>query len=444
MSCRAPFARGPVWLAGLALALSAAAEPLSLQECVRLALRSSPALDTAAVRVELARERLREARSKLGLTFDARSAFGVVPNDDEGNGLGPFVRNELNFTQPLSSFGKVRAGRSAAESGILAAEEQARIDRDKLVLEVTKLYWLALLARDLEELAGEAEDRVAKALNKAQELFDQASGKVTQRDLAKLKVFNAKLRSQALAARTGVELSRSALALAIGLDDPSKLDLGEVRLQAPEQPPGDLAALRQLGLARRPELEALRRGIAAREALERVERRKYLPDLGIVGTLRYAVAPERTIQDEDPNARDDFNLFNYGAAFGLRLGLGFREQQGRIRQAEADLRLIRSQFRQAEQGVGLEIEKAYREAIETAERVRVTREGLKAARGWMLAETQLYQIGTGETKDLLEALGAYAETKKDSLEALQRAQAAAAELRRVIGEEPDLSEAPQP
>jgi outer membrane protein len=421
----------------------ATAEPLTLQDCLRLALKGSPSLEQAAVRVDMARETMAEARSKLGLSLDLKSAFGIVPNDDQGNGLGPFIRSDLTLTQPLTSFGKVRIGKSAAENGILAAEEQARIDRDKLVFDVTRLYWLTLLARDLQDLASDAQDRLGKALKKAQELFDQANGKVTQKDLSKLKIFDAKIRSQALAARTGVELSRSALALAIGLEDPAKLDLGDVLLKAPDLQLQDLAAYRELGLRRRPELEALRRGIAAREALVRLERRKYLPDLGIFATLRHAFAPERTIRNQDPNAKDDFNLFNYGAAFGMRLELGFREQHVRVQQADADLRLIEAQSRQAEQLIGLEIEKAYREAAEALERARVTREGLKAARGWMIGETQLYQIGTGETKDLIDALGAYAEGKKDYLEALEKAQVAFAELRRTIGEEPELGAAAQ-
>src|SRR5262245_46814879 len=94
-------------LAAFVMSGPAFSEPLTLQECLRRALASSPTLEQAAVRVDMAQEKLDEARSKLGLSFELKTAFGVVPNDDEGNGIGPFVRNELTLTQPLTTFGKV-------------------------------------------------------------------------------------------------------------------------------------------------------------------------------------------------------------------------------------------------------------------------------------------------------------------------------------------------
>lgn len=414
------------------------ARPLSLQDCLRMALADSPTLALASARVALARDKLAEVQSKRSISFDLRTAFGVVPNNDNGDGLGPFIRNELTLTQPVYTFGKIAAGRAAAQQGILASEQQARVDRNRLVYEVTRLYFSNLLAIALQDLATEAQGRLAKALAKAQELYDQNSPKVTQKDLAKLKVFTAKLASQVLAARTAVQLTRDALAIAIGLEDPASLDLGDAQLRAPEVTLLELPAYRERGLASRPEIEALRRGIDARDALVRVERRKFLPDLAVVGNIKYAFAPERTVQNDDPNVKDDFNVFNYGAAFGMRLSLGFLEQRSRLHQAQADLGAIRSQHAQAEQLIGLEIEKAFLEAVEARDRIQATRDGLKAARGWMVAETQLYQIGTGDTKDLLEALSAYAETKKDNLEALQKLQLALAELNRTIGQDPDL------
>jgi outer membrane protein len=430
------------------------ATPLSLEASIRLALASSPTLEQAAARVEHARARLDEVRGKRWPTLSFNANFGLVPgaegdifdspDTDTGSlaDLGPFLRSDLTLVQPLLTFGKLSAGQRAARGGIRAAEEQARIDRAKLALDVSRLYYLTLAARELSELADEAEERLAKALSKAQEIFEQASGQVTQQDMAKLRIFNAKLASQALAARTGVELSRAALTLAVGLPDASTLRLPDERLRAPAEELPGLEPYREQALSRRPELEALRAGIAARQALVEVERKRFLPDLFLAAQIRYAVAPNRTDQT-NPFVKDDFNFFNYGAAFGMRLELPLKQELARIRMARAELAQLQSQYEQAAQGIGLEVEKEYREAIEARERVRITRDGLRAARGWMVSETQLYQTGTGETRNVLEALGAYAEAKKDSIDALQRYHISLAELRRAAGVEPLAATADQ-
>ncbi len=425
--------------------------PLSVADCVRLALENSPTMEEPRLRIEMAEAKLAEARGLLFPLIAFSADFGVVPeargnaifspDSDTGSlsSLGPFFRGELSLVQPLYTFGKGKAGLKAGRKGLAAAQEQGRIDRAKLVYEIRKLYGLVLLASSLKRLTEDAGGKLNKALRKAQNLFDAENPEVSQQDLAKLKLFAAKVEAQTLEAETAVRLSRTALTIAVGLEDVDSLTLAERRLRRPRGNLLDLETYTRAALDNRPELQALLAGIKAREALVTVQKRLFFPDLFVGVKLRYGVAPNREDQS-NPFVKDDFNFFNYGAAFGLRLKLPLKKQLARLRIAELELEKLQCRYRLARVGIELEIEKAFWKAREARGKMKSTRKGLKAARGWMVSENQLYEVGTGSTKDLLESLAAYAEAKKDSLVAIQRMHLALAEIDHATGRDPDFLE----
>ena len=74
---------------------------------------------------------------------------------------------------------------------------------------------------------------------------------------------------------------------------------------------------------------------------------------------------------------------------------------------------IQAQARQAEEAVGLEIDKRLQEVTGSQKNLKIFKKGHRSAKAWMRANFMSYGVGISDTKDLLDSLAAYAKSKMD-------------------------------
>jgi outer membrane protein TolC len=151
--------------AALVPAISRAADTLTLEQAISLALENNHGLQSSALSVEKARDQLAAARTKqlpsinlymLGAqqlrSFDFTLEKGILGTYE---GTGPLPSQDVHLktplqptglltgrvTQPLSTLVRIRRNMDTLKTGVTIAEEQTRADRQKVARDVKRLYY---------------------------------------------------------------------------------------------------------------------------------------------------------------------------------------------------------------------------------------------------------------------------------------------------------------
>ena len=410
-----------------------------LDELVAMARESSPEVAADRWRVKDARAQLRQARaarllprlrleSFSGLVPDAQGDIFHPPRDTSGvRPLGPFVRTELEFIQPLYTFGQLSSLRTAAEEGLEVERAALEETRQAIVLEVKELYYGMLLARDLSDLAR----RLRQELEEREGEVDADDPDIPLDVPYKLQLALLELRDREGELEDQRQLARSALAWKVGLSEDAVFELAETRLEpvAVEVPP--LEKLVERALRNRPDWRRLRAGVAARRAQEQAARSAWYPQLFLAGGLRHAAAPGRTDQ-RNPFVKDEFNLFNGAVVLGLRQSFEIGLIGAEVDRARARRLQLEARERGAAQGIRLEIDQARKEYEGARRGLDSARRGRNLTREWLRIARDEYDLDPARIKDLVNAFESFALSEQAYHEAVYEHNLKLAALERVV------------
>ena len=285
-------------LAALAAA-PAAAQPLSVEDAVGLALSENPDVRAAAERIGEAEARLGEATSAFYPRVDGRigfartdnpaQAFAMILNqrkfnfDLDFNNPGPTqnVRPEILGAFPIFRGGQDYLRRQAAELGVEAAKLERLAVRNALTEAVIDAFYALVAAPQLADSASASVRAVSTALDHARTGFD--AGTVLKSDVLSLETRLAEAREGQLRATNAIELARTGLRTLLGQPAGQPLEIsppvGDTALALPDTVEAAVAR----ATAARPELGAAASQVAMREREVKAERAAYLPTIDIVG-----------------------------------------------------------------------------------------------------------------------------------------------------------------
>ncbi|OGQ91087.1 MAG: hypothetical protein A2289_05330 [Deltaproteobacteria bacterium RIFOXYA12_FULL_58_15] len=440
MNCRALWILLPCSL----LANGAAAEPLTVDQCVEIALSRSASIDEAEAKVKQHEAVLAEVESSYypklaGIAFVAPmyTVRGDINSYERKwkslNHWGPYTYLEALLAQPLYTFGRVEAGEKAASAR--AAVERARVREAELVvaLEVRRLYFLRLFALSMLPALDNAASILDEAQEKGEEEYAKSSGEITQVDLMKLSYGASEISKFQIAARAGAALALSALKHTMGLAESEPLELADQRLPRLDDydPPG-LTAMLTEAKANRPEWIQITSGKEAAAALERAELLAMAPVLLLAGQIHWTWTPMRD-DLENPYQYDPHNDLYGGVALALNFNLDPALAYAKADKARALHQEVEALEQFASTGIPLRVRKAYDEVIRFREVVTLSQDGVKSTTKWMEFAGAAYMLGTGEAKDLLEGLVAFLQAKQSYYENLQNYYIARAELDFAVG-----------
>ncbi len=421
-------------------------EPLSLSDCVAIALENGAVVADAAAKVEEYKARLAEIESvfypKLyGMTYAAPmfSVHGTALDKDVERrwrsigDWGPYTHLEMVLAQPIYTFGRAGAGKRAARERWKVEQARLREARNAVALEVKRLYHARLYALSLLPTLDSALKSVRTAIESGQQLYDEGSGKVSQSDLARLRCAALDLERYRIDAEDGADLALAALKHAMGWEEERTLALQDHKLTGGSS--SDLTSLDELldeALRKRPEWAQIHHGEAAARALEKAERRAVLPTLFFAGTVNWDWAPTR---DDSPNPYhyDQYNQLTGGAALGLQFNMDFALAKARGEQARAIARQVQAKKKLAQTGIPLQVRKAYDDVLRYTRQAGLMKKQVSEARKWMTLAGAAYATGTGEARDLLEGLAAYVKAKQAYYDSLRSYHDARAELGYSVG-----------
>jgi multidrug efflux system outer membrane protein len=432
-----------VCVAGLVFSsVSWASTPMDAEECVRIALSNSAKIQESEAKVSYWKGRLAEVQSVFypkfqALTFVAPT-FGVTGSGAQEkvqrhwksvSDWGAYVRLEALLAQPLYTFGRVEAGKKAAQERMAVEQARVRETENLVALEVRRYYYATLASKSILPALKSASVLVLEAQTKAQQMYDDGTGDITQVDLAKLEFGVMELKRYERIAQDLSDLALSALKHTMGWADTAELVLAEEEPSVPkeEEVKTSFASWVAASAEHRPEWAQIAHGIKAASYFETSEKKAPWPVVFVAGMLNVGWSP---VREDSPNPYhfDPYNEVIGGIALGMRFDTDIALAKAKGQSAHAWVKEVEALKRFAGTGIPLQVKKAHNEVERYAALYEYTHQSVLATRRWMTFAAAAYTSGTGEARDVLEGLVAYLTAKRTYTENLYNYHVAQAEL----------------
>ena len=442
------------------LAISAVAEPveLTLEEAINIAQQNNITLRTAQSALREASASVKSARGRFGpkLSLDANmfvwdkelgfemsepSAEVMAKHADVllkyGDLLMAFpelmsfgnIRDRvtsqisIGITQPLTPLYSIYKGYRIARLAEDAQSHALSMTKAQVTFDVTKAYLSLKQAQAGVKIAQAAVEQLKAHVAQAQAFYE--SGVIGRSDVMKVELALEQANQGLIQARSFEELAKSALALTIGRDRSMEINPVSEFEDPPqwtETPFEDLVAQ---AFRRRPELKALDAQVEMAEAMKSIAVWNMVPQ--VVGLFTYQhnegmgfVYPKDSWFG---GAALKWDFFEWGASYY------------QISASKAKAMQARLQRQRAEDGVFMEVKKAYLDLVAAHKTLEVTKKSLELAEENYRLEKARFEAHTNTATDLLDAQAALTRAKLEHTNALYNFYVAKAALAKAIGEE---------
>jgi outer membrane protein TolC len=426
------------------------AQPLTLQEAVRVALEKNPGIQAADAYVQAVQEGITAAKSFRYPRLDFSEGFtrGNNPVYVFGTLLtqrqftaADFTLGFLNTPPPLDDFRAAftatmplyDAGQTSrmvrnAKLRAQSAQKGKERTRQEVVFQVVNAYLNELLAQENVRVAKSAVEMTKSDLARVN--ARQESGVAVPSDLLSAQVQLAQAEEDLLRAQNAVELAHAGLNVAMGLpeDAPTSIrgSLSEASFVA-----GSLKDGQAKALATRPDYLQARLGRQQAANGTRMARAEFLPKVNLFSSWE---ADNQTFAARGGNnwaagATLSFNLFDGGDRVAR-----LKESKARELQAGA----LENQMASA---VRLQVREAYLNLASAQKRLEVVKDATAQAAESLRITQNRYEAGLATITDLLRVETARTAAEKTALNAVFDYRLSYAALELATGELSETSEA---
>jgi outer membrane protein len=403
--------------------------PLTLDQCIAIALEQNQQRRISQLGVETAEAQLQQALSAYWPQLSFETAYTQLDEDVNFifpretsqytiSGLAPAPMNttvtvpeknvkvmdrdnivsRLKLVYPLCTGGLRGAVVRQARAGVEAARQASRRSELQLTYDVQRIYYGAVLALRLSAIGEQALLRLQATVDLTETLYKGGSQSVTKRDYLRSKVVLESARSIVALMQSNVELAKTALANTMGLSWDSAVELAEKEIP---YAPVEVDLDRMVAGAYRfnPDWKQLEAAIDASDAKVSEEKSRWWPKVGLTGTLW------RWDNDLDNSgfATDD-NEQGWSVGVGLKLPLftGFLTT-GKIKAAHARLEAMKARQLLFKGGLALQIKHAFLQ-MDHARRVREsTRAAAETATQNRDLTERAYRMDLVKADDVIES-----------------------------------------
>ncbi len=367
------------------IAQFAVSEPLSLDQCIQIALRQNQKRRISRLAVETAELQLKQAFSSFWPTLNFETGYNqfdeninfIFPQETanltipmppapplQGTITVPekeikvidreSVLSRLQVNYPIFTGGLRTSTVKAAKAGVKAAQSAMRRTDLELIRDVQRMYYGVVLARKLARIGAQTFNRLEVTTDLTEKLYKQgAAGTVTKLDYLRSKVVLESVRSVKTTLDAGVELTEAALGNTMGLNWQQPVKLAETEL--PFHPVKvDLDKLVAETYRFNPDWQRLAAGLEAANALVRKEQAGHWPKIGLSGMLW------RWDNDLGSGMATKENQSGWSVGAGLRLPIfdGFLTTN-RVKQAKVRVDKMASQQILLKEGLALQVKHGF-------------------------------------------------------------------------------------
>ncbi len=334
----------------------------------------------------------------------------------------------ITLQQPIYAAGRVGRALQIAKLYRQATEEQGKVTQAQVKLEITRLYFGAVVAGEWERVSQETYRQMLDQLERARRMHQE--GLVSEYDLIRSQVQVSNFYPQVIASVNSRKVAVEALSIALGLPRNQELELtdGMEAYPTPSLPDEDYFSV---ALQHRPEFRQLDLQENIQNKLFTIEKHGvWWPNLALVGGYTLSA------QESDFQFDDYFwskNLYG-GISLSIPLFDGFKAKY-RAEQVRVDRKKLGIQRTLLEKGVNLEIVQARNKLEEAQKNIKAQEEGVALAqKGLSIAEVQ-YENGLATQLELMDAQIALNQAKMNRLSAKYEYITALAELEKALGKE---------
>ncbi|NOK38034.1 TolC family protein [Corallococcus exercitus] len=354
--------------------------------------------------------------------------------------VGVTVFSTGNAVLPLYTFGKLSALEKAGSQGpIVGAALRERV-RAEAGFQAAQAYYGYQLARAGLKQLEDVSKRLKDAGDKIDALLKEDSDQVSKTDTYKLGYFRQLVESQRATAVQGEQFALTAIRLlaSAGPDEQVEVVEEDLPLQGDVNVPDLETSLKQAN-ERRPELKAIAAGIIAREQEVLIRERSYYPDLGLAGYYDIRWTSSATRQ-RSPFAYDPFNDRTAGLGLVIRGTFDIPIKDAQLEQARAELDKMHAQEQTLKAGIQLEVTQVQSQLAAAYARAKSFTEAEKNAKRWATAAYAAFDLGTGDTRELVDAFTALAQASAERGKSWHDVRVGLASLARVTGAVPATDE----
>jgi cobalt-zinc-cadmium efflux system outer membrane protein len=393
---------------------------LTLEQALAEALTRNPVLVVERNEVDIAAGGLKQARVyPLNPELELEGGAGTGRALDEGNHRD-INSKSVGLSQTIWLRGQRGLRVRSAEAGLARADAGVRDVERQVIGDVLRAFSEVLVGQERVALAREIVSLTTEVLDAAEKLLE--AGAVPQLDVFRAKVELEKATNRLVTAERNLRTAQRELALLVGRGAEQSIRAeGALTFATPH---GELPALQQAALERRPDLTAARAAVRSADA-----------DLALVRAEQYF--PEVKVGLKYDEARD-FDTVNRSGLLTLSIPLPlFNRRQGDVDRAVADLKKQEAQVALVQRRIEKEVASAYHQVLASS---RITeaytgrilpdqdRNFRLLREGYNLGEFRLTDVFVGQ-REFIDAREAY-------LDAATELNAAIAELYRALNRRP--------
>jgi outer membrane protein len=403
--------------------------PLTLDQCIAMALEQNQQRRISQLGVETAEAQLQQALSAYWPQVSFETAYSQLDEDINFifpretsqytiSGLAPVpmtttvtipakdvkvmprdnLVSRLQMVYPLCTGGLRGALVRQAEAGVAAARQVNRRSELQLVYDVQRIYYGAVLAQRLSDIGEQALQRLQATVELTEALYKGGSHAVNKRDYLRSKVIFESARSIVALMQSNVELAKAALANTMGLEWDKPLELAENQIP---YTPIDVDLDKMVAGAYRfnPDWKQLEAAIDAYDAKVSEEKSRRWPQVGLTGTLwRW----DNDMDNSGLATNDNEQGWSVGVGLKLPLFSGFLTT-GKIRAARTQLEAMKARQLLFKGGLALQIKHAFLQ-MDQARRVREsTRVAAETATENRDLTERAYRMDLAGADDMIES-----------------------------------------
>ncbi len=422
-------------------AYSYAAETLTLDQAIDMALRNNPGLKAADAQVEAADAGvLRSASGFLpkvtvsetwSRTDSPLMALGTKLNQEivTPADFDPAVMNHpdpisnyntrLAVMQPVWNGGKEYVGRKQATLAKEASIQDRERARQETVFNVIKAYYGVLLAKEYYKVAVQSLETTAATVKLAEARYK--AGAVLQSDLLRATVQLAEVQEMATRSQNSVKLANAALNFAMGVPQGTEHEVSGA-LSTQDMKTG-MDAMLEEAASKRPDLMSMELNRRNTEKSVTMARSDYLPSLNLMGQMDW---------NSDKLAGDEAKSWAVMAVLQWNLFDGL-VTRSKVKEALATSSRMRSLEEQTRSAVQLQVRQAYYNLTASLDRIAATSSSVQEAEEGLRIVQKRYEVGMTTFVDVLGAENSLIRARTNVLQALYDNNIAQAELKLAVG-----------
>jgi len=403
-----------------------AAEVITLEQALEIAIKHNPTLAASHSEVNAARARLTQTKAtyypQLNASAGVNRTWTELGNDSSSTNSDGRVDNYstgLSITQYLFDFGKTPAQVKESSQSLSSIEKNVESVERTLARNVKQAYFEVLKQQQLVIVGKENLEVRRQQLEQARALYRQ--GLRPKIDVTRGKVEVSQAQLSLVIVEYGLQEAIIAFEKLLGGQPVSgSYSLAEEISSSTATPA--LEDLIQIALDKRPELAGLEAQTKAAESGLLSAQKTAYPSLSASGTYTY---------DGESLPMED-QQWKAGIYLNWPLFTGFR-QTGQVNEAKSDVNRLNAQLDSLKLSVRQEVTQAYFQLRTAQETIRNAEIALNQAKDNLAIAQGRYEAGVSDSIELSDAQVLYTESRSTLVQAVYERHKALAELEFAAG-----------